>query len=102
MRSNNWSVSDISFLASTDKFMQTVSLMHFYLRKTRRNTYMNVHQVDEDNIKIPFGNFGFNHGRSYKKTDIVVNNFVTRDEDWTIYRSKIVENLDLEVPGEWA
>jgi hypothetical protein len=31
-----------------------------------------------------------------------VRNFSYRDESLEIYRSRVVENLDLEVSGEWA
>jgi hypothetical protein len=36
------------------------------------------------------------------KVDIMVRNFSQRDESLEIYRSRVVENLDLEVSGEWA
>ena len=37
-----------------------------------------------------------------KNVDIIVSNFVNRDESLTIYRSHVVENLELEVPGQWV
>jgi len=35
------------------------------------------------------------------RPDIIVTNFVTRDDRRLLYRSSIVENLDLQVTGDW-
>lgn len=71
---------------------------------------MNVHNSDQNVIYQSFGQFGmvysdqtrmknkFNPG----KVDIVVRNFVERDESLQIYRSRVVENLDLNVSGQWV
>ena len=34
--------------------------------------------------------------------DIVVRNFASRDNDSIFYNSNVVENLSLDVPGQWA
>ena len=36
------------------------------------------------------------------KVDIMVQNFFQRDESLELYRPKVLENLDLDVQGEWA
>jgi hypothetical protein len=101
MRSNNWSVGDMSFQAVSDKFIQTISLMHYYSHRSKVSTYLNIHQSKKKTIKIPFGKFGMCLG-AQRNTDIVVNDFGSRNDEMTIYRSKVVENLDLDVPGYWA
>ena len=35
------------------------------------------------------------------KFDIMVRNFFQRDESLELYRSRVVQNLDSTVPGEW-
>ena len=108
--SNNFSLSDMSYLAVSDSLIQSVALMHFYSKKYAYNQYMNVHNSDQNVIYQSFGQFGmvysdqtrmknkFNPG----KVDIVVRNFVERDESLQIYRSRVVENLDLNVSGQWV
>ena len=46
----------------------------------------------------------YNDKTSYKpnRPDIIINNFVSRDDSLFMYRRHVVENLDLMVSGEWA
>lgn len=103
LQSNKWGVSDLSFMASTDPLMQTVSMMHYYHQRYHKMRYLSIHQADEDQIHLPFGHFGM-VSPVYKpaRPDIIVNSFVCRDESFSIYRSHSVENLDLDVPGFWT
>lgn len=89
-------------MASTDKMMQTVSMMHFYHKRYNRIQYLNFQQYDDQKIYLPFGNFGMNPSLKSSKVNIIINSFVNRDETMTIFQKKIVENLDLEVPGFWV
>ena len=54
---------------------------------------------------MQFGSFGTVPATSAfrsSRPDILVNSFFDRDESSILYRSQIVENLDLEVPGFWV
>lgn len=99
MSSNNWSVGNISYMASTDKLVQTISMMHFYSQRYHTQSYLKIHNSDLDSIHIPYGKFGmvYSDSTSFKpsRPDIMVTNFVVRDRGNTLFRSRIVENLDL-------
>ena len=106
MSSNNWGVGDISYMACADKLIQTISMMHYFSQRYHTKTYLNIHNSDLSSIHIPFGRLGmvYSDKTSFKSSrpDIMVNNFVTRDSGSLFYRSRIVENLDLNVEGQLA
>lgn len=105
MSSNSWSTGDISYMASTDKMVQTISLLHYYSQRYKTKNYLNINQNEDNDLNMPFGSFGmvFNNKKSLKtvRPDIIVSNFVNRDESLTVYRSHVVENLSLDIEGNW-
>lgn len=83
--------------------MQTVSMMHFYSKKYHKTTCLNIHNSDEEVWIKGFDNvYSDKTSMKPRKLDIIVNNFVSRDESNPFMRKRIVENLDLDVAGEWA
>jgi len=67
---------------------------------------MNIHNSDLNSINMKFGSHGmiYSDKTSFKskRPDIIINNFITRDKRDCLFQSRIVENLDLSVPGKWA
>jgi hypothetical protein len=81
-------------------------MMHFFTQRYHTKKYLNIHNSELDSIHIQFGREGmiYSDKTCFKSSrpDIMVTNFVTRDNGNPLYRSRIVENLDLEVEGQWA